>query len=245
MDDPEAGPGAARPRHTERINMKRTPASPADNLSPLVRATPPHDPARTRADDHNVIVLTTPAADPPAMQSSGTGDGAAQHALQSGDNGAAPHAGSLKEMPPVLAGHFTPALKVRAESFYRGVAEMFERWASRRGSFHTQRAYRRDVLSFVEFLDIQWPEQAEQLLRASVGDVQRWRDAMREQSKAPKTLNRRISSLSSFYKYLAGAAAELRLPINVPTRPMPSSLPANPLIRWKARARLAPHARAS
>jgi integrase/recombinase XerC len=35
-------------------------------------------------------------------------------------------------------------------------------------------------------------------------------------AKAPKTLNRRISSLSSFYKYLAGAAAELRLPINVP-----------------------------
>jgi hypothetical protein len=32
---------------------------------------------------------------------------------------------------------------------------------------------------------------------------------MREQSKAPKTLNRRISSLSSSYKYLAGAAAEL------------------------------------
>ena len=44
--------------------------------------------------------------------------------------------------------------------------------------------------------------------------MQRWRDAMRAQSRAPKTLNRRISSLSSFYKYLA-AAAEFRLPINV------------------------------
>jgi site-specific recombinase XerD len=39
---------------------------------------------------------------------------------------------------------------------------------------------------------------------------------MMAETKAPKTLNRRISSLSSFYKYLAGAAAELRLPINVP-----------------------------
>jgi hypothetical protein len=29
-------------------------------------------------------------------------------------------------------------------------------------------------------------------------------------------VNRRISSLSSFYKFLAGAAAELRLPITVP-----------------------------
>ena len=32
----------------------------------------------------------------------------------------------------------------------------------------------------------------------------------------PKTLNRRVSSLSSFYKYLAGCAAEFRLPIVVP-----------------------------
>ena len=56
------------------------------------------------------------------------------------------------------------------------------------------------MLSFVEFLGIRWPEDAEQLLRASVADVQRWRDAMRDESKAPKTLNRRISSLSSFYK---------------------------------------------
>jgi integrase len=35
-------------------------------------------------------------------------------------------------------------------------------------------------------------------------------------TKAPKTLNRHISSLSSFYKYVAGAAAELRLPVNLP-----------------------------
>ena len=52
--------------------------------------------------------------------------------------------------------------------------------------------------------------------RVTVADVQGWRDRMMAETKAPKTLNRRISSLSSFYKYLAGAAAELRLPINVP-----------------------------
>ncbi len=39
---------------------------------------------------------------------------------------------------------------------------------------------------------------------------------MVEDSAAPKTINRRISSLSSFFKFLAGAAAELRLPITVP-----------------------------
>jgi site-specific recombinase XerD len=162
--------------------MKKTSATPADNLSPLAGAVTVSDPAKTAAHDRDLVVLSIP----------------------------------VDELPPVLAGHLTPAQQARAEGFYRGVAEMFERWAARRGSSHTQRAYRRDVLSFVEFFGIQWPDEAEHLLRASVGDVQRWRDAMKEQSKAPKTLNRRISSLSSFYKYLAGAAAELRLPINVP-----------------------------
>ena len=116
------------------------------------------------------------------------------------------------ELPPVLAGHQTPQLRARAASFYAGVAELFERWVARRPSPHTQRAYRRDVLSFVDFLGLAWPQDAFRLLLASVADVQRWRDAMMAATKAPKTLNRRISSLSSFYKYLAGAAAELRLP---------------------------------
>ena len=120
------------------------------------------------------------------------------------------------ELPPILAGHQTPQLRARAESFYAGVAEMFERWVARRPSHHTQRAYRRDVLSFVDFLGLTWPQEAFRLPLASVADVQRWRDAMMAATKAPKTLNRRISSLSSFYKYLAGAAAELRLPVNVP-----------------------------
>ncbi len=39
---------------------------------------------------------------------------------------------------------------------------------------------------------------------------------MLEESKAPKTINRRIASLSSFYKYLQGVASEFRLPITVP-----------------------------
>src|SRR5262249_58451386 len=47
-------------------------------------------------------------------------------------------------------------------------------------------------------------------------DVLDFRGLMLEQSKAPKTINRRISSLSSFYKYLQGVAAEFRLPITVP-----------------------------
>jgi site-specific recombinase XerD len=86
----------------------------------------------------------------------------------------------------------------------------------RRQSAHTQRAYREDVMAFVKFMGLTWPDHAMELLRASVQDVQRFRGQLLAQNAAPKTLNRRISSLSSFYKYLAAAAAELRLPIIVP-----------------------------
>jgi integrase len=51
---------------------------------------------------------------------------------------------------------------------------------------------------------------------ATIKDVQAFRDQLVGRDLAPKTLNRRISSLSSFYKYLAAAAAEMRLPITVP-----------------------------
>jgi hypothetical protein len=77
------------------------------------------------------------------------------------------------ELPPILAGHQTPQLRARAQSFYASVAELFERWAARRPSHHTQRAYRRDVLSFVDFLGLIWPQDAFRLLLVSVADVQR------------------------------------------------------------------------
>ena len=198
--------------------MKRTPASPADTLSPHGGAVRPRDPAETVDYARDLVILSTPADETvPDVHTDRLRQGSSGDATLSGDSGAVPHARSVKkEMPPLLVGHFKPALQARAESFYRGVAEMFERWAARHGSSHTRRAYRRDVLSIVEFMGLRWPQQAEELLRASVADVQCWRDAMCEQSKAPRTLNRRISSLSSIYKYLAGAAAEFRLPINVP-----------------------------
>lgn len=50
----------------------------------------------------------------------------------------------------------------------------------------------------------------------SVKDVLAFREQLTEKNAAPKTINRRIASLSSFYKYLAAAAAEIRLPITVP-----------------------------
>ena len=54
---------------------------------------------------------------------------------------------------------------------------------------------------------------AERLDRAAVG-VDSRRAGLQEPDG--QRINRRITLLSSFYKYLAGAAAELRLPITVP-----------------------------
>lgn len=122
----------------------------------------------------------------------------------------------VREFPPVLADHDTAGVRAHVASFYGGVAEMFDRWVDRQENVNTRRAYRRDVLDFVEFLNISWPDQAHELLRVSVGDVQRWRDGLIAARRAPKTLLRRVCSLSSFFKFLAGSAAELRLPVNMP-----------------------------
>ena len=51
------------------------------------------------------------------------------------------------------AGRQTAAVEAQVRSFYQSVAQIFERWVTRRSSAHTQRAYRQDVLSFVEFLE--------------------------------------------------------------------------------------------
>ena len=56
------------------------------------------------------------------------------------------------ELPPILVGRHTPAVEAQVGSFYRSVAEIFERWVTRRSSKHTQRAYRQDVMDFVQFL---------------------------------------------------------------------------------------------
>ena len=119
-------------------------------------------------------------------------------------------------LPPILAGFATPAVRKQAQRFLYSIADIFAAWVTRRKSKHTQRAYREDVMSFVRFMQISWPQEAMSLLSVSIKDVLAFRDEMLGKDLAPKTLNRRISSLSSFYKYLAAAAAELRLPITVP-----------------------------
>jgi integrase/recombinase XerD len=118
--------------------------------------------------------------------------------------------------PPILGGRETKAVRAQVEQFYGNVATIFEAWVARRESPHTQRAYRSDVMAFVQFMGWRWPEDATALLGVSIREVLAFREHLLAQDSAPKTINRRVSSLSSFYKYLSGAAAELRLPITVP-----------------------------
>jgi site-specific recombinase XerD len=124
--------------------------------------------------------------------------------------------GIIRELPPILTGSTPGRIEERVEQFFLSVAQIFEAWVARRTSKHTQRAYRQDVMAFVAFRQIAWPEDATTLFRTSVADVHAWRDHLVAEGRAPKTLNRRIASLSSFFKYLQAAAAELRLPITVP-----------------------------
>ncbi len=111
------------------------------------------------------------------------------------------------DLPPILAGRFTPAVSARVREFFFSVESMFESWLARRNSPHTQRAYREDVMAFVRFVGIARPEEAPDLLKTTVKEVQAFRAVLYEKTAAPKTINRRISSLSSFFKYMAAAAA--------------------------------------
>ena len=118
-------------------------------------------------------------------------------------------------LPPVLPGLDSETARVRVEDFYQGIPELFEIWVQRRQSPETQRAYRRDVLAFVEHAGWRWPEEALRFLTVNVGQVQAYRDAIQERY-SPKTVLRRLCSLSSWYRFLGATAAELRLPIQVP-----------------------------
>jgi len=68
----------------------------------------------------------------------------------------------------------------------------------------------------IKFLGLVWPADALQLFSVAVSDVQAWWDWMIESRYAPNTLNRRVSSVLSLYKYLQAAVPEMRLPITVP-----------------------------
>jgi hypothetical protein len=118
-------------------------------------------------------------------------------------------------LPPVLAGRLTPEVATQVRNFYASIAGLFELWVERRVSEHTQRAHRDDILGFARFMGWRWPDEASELLRVSIVDVHAFKSHLREQKRAPKTINRRIASLLSLHKYLGATAGELRLPVTV------------------------------
>lgn len=121
------------------------------------------------------------------------------------------------ELPPILHGQATPQVEEKVRKFLFSVAAIYESWLGRRTSPHTRRSYDQDVMNFVRgYLGLRWPEDASKFLQISVQTVQGYRDFLVASNAAPKTINRLISSLSGFYKYLAASAAELHLPIIVP-----------------------------
>jgi hypothetical protein len=79
------------------------------------------------------------------------------------------------DLPAILAGNATPAVRNHIKQFFSSVASIFESWVGRRQSPHTQRAYREDVMAFVKFMGLIWPNHAVELLRVSVQEVQRFR----------------------------------------------------------------------
>src|SRR5690242_1764689 len=95
-----------------------------------------------------------------------------------------PVTGTPGELPPILLGRATPEVERQVEDFYNSVAEIFIRWVARRESKHTQRAYRGDVMAFVEYLGLRWPADATGLLTTSVVDVHEFRDMMVERGMA-------------------------------------------------------------
>jgi site-specific recombinase XerD len=120
-------------------------------------------------------------------------------------------------LPAIQSGRSTPAVVEQVRKFYISIADIFDAWVRRCNSHHTQRAYRADVMSFVKFMEFAWPADATKLLAVKITDVLDYIDQLRNaRGMASKTINRHIASISSFYKYLAAAAAELRLPITVP-----------------------------
>ena len=188
---------SAKPLATKTAGGHKAPAlvTPAPSISAL--AAPPAEPEEASpATSSELTALARPAVEK-AM-------------------GEAAEAEGDSLLPAVLAGHHAPGVAARVNRFCLSVGEIFEAWVKRCHSPHTRRAYRADIMSFVEFTKIAWPEASTELLKVTIADVLDFRGHMLDLDMAPKTILRRISSLSSFYKYLAAAAAEMRLPIVVP-----------------------------
>src|SRR4051794_1225389 len=132
------------------------------------------------------------------------------------------------DLPAILAGSTTPAIRARVKEFFSSLASIFESWVGRRQSRHTQRAYREDVMAFVKFMGLTWPNDAVDLLRVSVQDVQRFRAHLVSQNAAPKTLNRRTRNSSAASPPIRGRKrGRCRRPAPVSSSAFPPATPCS------------------
>ena len=121
------------------------------------------------------------------------------------------------QLPPILDGHYSPAVHKKVESFYLSVPKMREAWIKKNENLNTQRSYRAATDSLIQYLGIVWPEEGWQFVKVSVQDIREWQDHLRlSEKKAPSTLNHRLTMVSAFYEFLREVVTEHRLPIQVP-----------------------------
>lgn len=92
----------------------------------------------------------------------------------------------------------------------------------KRFSSHTVTAYRQDLYQFQAFLDSNHPD----LLSVTHPDVRSWVLELMEKGSEPKTVNRKISTLRSFYKFLQREALIESNPMTLIRAPkIPKRLP--------------------
>ncbi len=86
------------------------------------------------------------------------------------------------------------------------MVETFLKYLSfeKRYSKHTVEAYRKDLLQFSDFLDTDFEISA--LEEARHSHIRGWVVSLMDNAIAPKSVNRKIATLKSFYKFLLGRA---------------------------------------
>lgn len=94
----------------------------------------------------------------------------------------------------------------------------------KRYSAHTIRAYHDDLVQFFDFLEIELDLQ--DMTRVESGFVRSWLASMKDNNHSSGTINRKISTLRSFFKFLVRKGDILRSPMTNTVSPkMPRRLP--------------------
>lgn len=87
----------------------------------------------------------------------------------------------------------------------------------KRYSAHTIRSYQDDLVSFFDFIQLQFGEVA--LPEISPAFIRSWLASLKEEGLSSRSVNRKISSLKSFYKYQLRSGVVEQSPMNAITSP--------------------------